>query len=64
MNIVISENLTISEAVQVFRIGRTRIYDLIRDGSIDAFKIGRRTLIRTESVRDFISTLPRAGDTK
>jgi len=53
------ENLTVAEAVSVFRIGRTRLFALIANGQIEAFKLGRRTLIRAESARAFIDRLPR-----
>lgn len=54
-----SENVTIGEAVRCFGIGRTKLYELIHSGDIEAFKLGRRTLLRTESVRAFIDRLPR-----
>jgi hypothetical protein len=34
---------------------------LIREGDIEAVKLGRRTLIRAESARSFIDRLPRVG---
>lgn len=55
------EHLTIAETVEFFRIGRTRLYELIGSGEIDAVKLGRRTLVRTASVRDFIGSLPALG---
>lgn len=56
-----SENMTIGEAVSCFAIGRTKLYELIQKGDIEAFKLGRRTLVRTESVRAFIDSLPRVS---
>lgn len=53
------ENVTVAEAIQRFGIARTKLYELIREGDIEAVKLGRRTLIRTESVRAFIDRLPR-----
>lgn len=55
------ENLTIGEAVAHFGIGRTKLYALIHSGDIEAIKLGRRTLIRTDSARAFIDRLPRVG---
>lgn len=55
------ENLTIGETVEHFRIGRTRLYELIGAGQIEAFKLGRRTLVRTSSVREFMTSLPSVG---
>jgi excisionase family DNA binding protein len=61
MERIISENVTIGEAIRYFGIGRTKLYELIQNGDIDAFKLGRRTLVRADSVRAFIDGLPRAG---
>ena len=55
------ENISVGEAVRRFGIGRTRLYSILNDGQIEAFKLGRRTLIRAESVRSFIDSLPRVG---
>lgn len=55
------ENVTVAEAIERFGIARTQLYNLIREGRIDAFKLGRRTLIRTDSVRAFLSSLPKTG---
>jgi len=54
-------NLTIAETIAHYRIGRTRLYELIGTGEIEAIKLGRRTLVRTNSLRDFIDNLPRVG---
>lgn len=54
-------NLTIAETIDRYRIGRTRLYELIGSGEIQAIKLGRRTLVRTNSLRDFIDNLPRLG---
>lgn len=56
------EIVTVSEAIQLFGIKRTKLYESIRQGDIEAVKLGRRTLIRAESVRAFINRLPRLSD--
>lgn len=56
------ENLTIAETVTRFRIGRTKLFSLIADGRIEALKLGSRTLVRTQSVREFFDRLPRVSD--
>ena len=61
MTVNYPEHLTVAETVEFFRIGRTRLYELIGSGEIDAVKLGRRTLVRTASVRDFIRSLPALG---
>lgn len=55
------ENLSVGEAVRTFGIGRTKLYELIRRGDIEAVKLGSRTLIRAASARAFIESLPRLG---
>ena len=59
---VYRENVTVAEAIERFGIARTKLYESIRAGEIEAFKLGRRTLIRAESVRAFIDRLPRLSD--
>ena len=45
---------SINEACQVSSLGRTRIYDLIKQGRLNTRKIGRRTLIPAASLRALI----------
>ena len=52
------EHLTISETVEFFRIGRTRLYAALKAGEIEAVKLGRRTLVRTVSDQEFFANLP------
>lgn len=42
--------LSIAETCAVLSLGRTKVYELIKDGSLATFKIGRRTLVRADSV--------------
>ena len=42
---------SINDTAKALSLGRTSIYALIRDGKLDTFKLGRRTLIKVESVR-------------
>ena len=51
--------MTVTKAVEASGIGRTRIYELIREGKISAIKEGRRTLILADSLRHHIESLPR-----
>jgi excisionase family DNA binding protein len=52
--------LTISEAVSASRIGRTSLYGLIRDGKLDARKLGSRTLIPSSALERLLGELPPA----
>jgi excisionase family DNA binding protein len=43
--------VSIKEAAHSLGIGRTKIYELIADGRLETVKIGRRTTVRTASIR-------------
>ena len=46
--------LSINDTAKVLSLGRTSIYAMIADGRLDAFKLGRRTLIRMASIRRIV----------
>ncbi len=46
---------SISETAAALGLGRTSIYAMIADGRLEAFKLGRRTLIRAESIRRLVA---------
>ncbi len=46
--------VSVNEAARVLGIGRTSLYSMIRDGRVEALKLGRRTLIKTASLRRVI----------
>ena len=43
--------ISVNTAARTLGIGRTSIYALLKDGRLDAIKIGRRTLLTTASIR-------------
>jgi excisionase family DNA binding protein len=45
---------SISEAARALSIGRTTIYKLIREGRLEIVKIGRRTLVKANSIRKLV----------
>ncbi|MGI8943178.1 MAG: helix-turn-helix domain-containing protein [Qipengyuania sp.] len=47
---------SINETAKALSLGRTSIYALIGDGRLEAFKLGRRTLVKAESIRRLIDT--------
>ncbi|MCL2716780.1 MAG: helix-turn-helix domain-containing protein [Alphaproteobacteria bacterium] len=49
-------SVSTKEAGQALGIGRSSVYILIQDGSLNAIKIGRRTLGTTESIRRFVQS--------
>jgi excisionase family DNA binding protein len=46
--------LSINETAKVLGLGRTSIYAMIGDGRLETFKLGRRTLVKTSSVRRIV----------
>lgn len=47
--------VSINDAASALGLGRTSIYAMIADGRLEAFKIGRRTLIRVESIQRLVA---------
>ena len=45
--------LTVADACQRYAIGRTRMFQLIKEGHVDGRKFGNRTLILTGSLDAF-----------
>ena len=45
--------LTVADAARALAIGRTTMYELIRDGSIPVIHIGRSTRVPVEAIRAF-----------
>jgi excisionase family DNA binding protein len=56
-----AEALTIPEACAASRIGRTKIYQAIKEGRLVARKLGKKTLILPSDLRDYLSSLPLMG---
>jgi len=42
------------EVCQTLSIGTTKLHELINDGKLETFKIGRKTLVKAESVRRLV----------
>jgi excisionase family DNA binding protein len=56
--------LTVRSALAVLGIGKTKLYELLASGELEAIRIGRRTLILQASIEAFIERLhelPGAG---
>lgn len=41
----------VTDAARALGLGRSKIYELIAEGQLETITIGRRRLIRTESIR-------------
>lgn len=53
--------LSIAEVCKATGIGRTSIFNAIREGKLRAVKLGNRTLVRAEDLRTFLESLPAIG---
>lgn len=47
---------SINEAGKMLGLGRTSIYSLINAGKLETIKVGRRTLVKTESICRLVSS--------
>ncbi len=45
---------SINETAQALSVGRTTVYAMLADQRLDSFKLGRRTLIKAESIRRLV----------
>lgn len=46
---------SINETARTLSLGRTSIYVMIADGRLEAFKLGRRTLIKADSIQRLVA---------
>lgn len=46
--------VSITDAARMLGLGRTKTYELINEGQLDAVSIGHRNLIKVESVRALV----------
>jgi excisionase family DNA binding protein len=53
-----TELLTIIQFCKATNVGKTRAYQLIGSGQIEAVKLGKRTLIPRIAMEKFIASLP------
>ena len=49
--------LEIYEVQELLGIGRNKVYSLLQNGEIEAFKIGRKWKVTLEAVEDYITKL-------
>lgn len=54
-------SMTVDEAVSYSGIGRTKLYELFKEGKLTPRKCGRRTLILVEEIDALIRSLPAAA---
>jgi excisionase family DNA binding protein len=49
--------LTVEEAAELLRLGRTRTFELVMRGNIQSVKIGRRRLVLREGLDRYVAEL-------
>lgn len=49
--------LSIDDAAKVLSVGKSKIYQEIKAGRLAAFKLGRRTFIKRESIEEYLANL-------
>lgn len=47
--------ITISNAMSVIGIGQTKIYELMNNGTLQTVRVGRRRLVKIESIRALVN---------
>lgn len=45
---------SINDTAKTLSLGRTTVYALIKEGRLETFKLGRRTLVKAESIRRLV----------
>jgi excisionase family DNA binding protein len=50
--------LTVREVAQLLRIHRPKVYELIRKGQLDGFKIGADWRVKRESIEEITGPIP------
>jgi excisionase family DNA binding protein len=54
--------LSVGEAAKVAGVGRTLLFEEIRKGRLIARKVGRRTIITTDELDNWLHSLPKTTD--
>lgn len=49
--------LTVPEVMALLRLGRCKVYDLIRSGELESIKVGRARRVPADAVDTFIAQL-------
>ena len=50
--------MKIEPACRYLDVGRSKLYELIREGKLDAVKIGKSARVTTASLKRFVESLP------
>jgi excisionase family DNA binding protein len=58
INTDIHEVNTLDEVGEILRSGKTKVYEEINDGRLKARKLGRKTVVLGDDLREYIEELP------
>ncbi len=47
---------SIKEAIRISSIGKTRLYALIKEGRLTTTKVGKRTLVNAQSLKELVGS--------
>lgn len=47
--------VSVAEACRLIGIGRTKVYELIKERRLETVKLGRRTLVKVRSIRTLLA---------
>lgn len=50
--------LTVRQVTKLLQLGRPRIYDLIREGKIEAFRVGSVWRVKRSSIEKLVGEIP------
>lgn len=53
--------MTVHEAAKASRIGRNRLYTAVKNGELRAIRVGRRWIIPTDALREWMDSQARQG---
>lgn len=54
-------SVTVRDACSLIGVGRTKLYELIGNGQIEAIRIGGRRLVKVSSIRALVDEASTAG---
>lgn len=54
-----TETLTVTEAAEVLGVGRGAAYQLVREGRLEAFRVGRLVKVHRSALDAFMRAQPR-----
>lgn len=53
---------SVDEAVKILPIGKTKLYEEIREGRMRASKFGARILIPAKAINEWLNSLPQVAE--